>query len=105
MAYLARVSRLTVALISVAPAHAADPQGPACASRNAVVERLEQRFGEVRQAVGLNRENGLIEFFAAADTGTWTILLTRPDGVSCLIASGDTFENQGLPLRRPEVGV
>ena len=103
MAVPAPAARLAIALLLVPFTPAAEAQSRACAKRDAVVERLEQRFGEVRQAVGLNRQNGVVELFASADTGSWTILLTSPNGVSCLIASGDTWENHSLPLRRPEV--
>lgn len=103
MAVPAPAARLAIALLLLPFTPAAEAQPRTCAERNSVVDRLEKRFGEVRQAVGLNRQNGVIELFASADTGTWTILLTSPDGVSCLIASGDTWQTQILPLRRPEV--
>jgi hypothetical protein len=36
--------------------------------------------------------NQMMELFAADDTRTWTILVTLPDGQSCLVASGSNFE-------------
>jgi hypothetical protein len=88
-------------LAAAAPVAQADVRTSPCAERAKVIERLEQRFGEVRQAVGLNRSNAVVEVFASAETGTWTILVTTPNGVSCLIASGELWESQ-TPLRRPE---
>jgi hypothetical protein len=32
---------------------------------------------------------------------TWTILLTNPNGMSCLIASGDLWESEAGPLVKP----
>lgn len=36
-----------------------------------------------------------IEVYASPD-GTWTIVTTRPDGMSCLMAAGQAWET--LPL-------
>lgn len=62
-----------------------------CAPRDAVLARLEDRYGEVRQSLVLG-PSALFEVFANTATGTWTILATRPDGVTCLMASGGSFE-------------
>lgn len=36
---------------------------------------------------------GVVEVLAASeDAGTWTIIVTMPNGVSCLLASGQHFE-------------
>jgi hypothetical protein len=63
-----------------------------CAPRAAVVERLAESYGETRQSVGIASNNAMIEVFASADTGSWTILVTVPTGISCLLASGMSFE-------------
>jgi hypothetical protein len=101
-ARLAAAAALLAASASVAAASAAAAEGQPrpCADRASIIERLEKRFGEVRQAMGLNRGNSVVEVFASAETGTWTILVTTPNGVSCMIASGELWESQS-PLRRP----
>ncbi len=63
-----------------------------CAERAVVVERLQDRYGETRQSIGLGRNNAVVEVFASDSTGTWTILVTLPNGVSCLVASGESWE-------------
>lgn len=63
-----------------------------CADRAQVLDRLESKYGESRQSIGLAPNNGVVEVFASDETGTWTILITQPDGKSCLIASGQAFE-------------
>jgi hypothetical protein len=100
-ALLAR-TLVTLALLALTPT--AEAQSRACAERATVVERLEARFGEVRQAMGLNRANSVVEVYASAETGTWTILVTTPNGVSCLIASGDLWEAESGPVLKPEKG-
>ena len=41
--------------------------------------------------MGLSTDGGLIEIYSSED-GTWTILITRPSGVACLVAAGDSWE-------------
>ena len=34
----------------------------------------------------------MVETFASLETGTWTIVVTPPEGLSCLVSSGTDFE-------------
>lgn len=72
-----------------------------CGPRENVVERLATGFGETRQSIGLGANNALIEVFASDDTGTWTITVTSANGVTCLIASGKSYETlaEALPAK------
>ena len=72
-----------------------------CAPRDVVVTRLAEIFGESRQSVGLGTNDAVMEVFASPDTGTWTITITSPNGVTCLVASGEAFETMAamLPVR------
>ncbi|WP_245866626.1 hypothetical protein [Oceaniglobus roseus] len=63
-----------------------------CAPRAVVAERLADRYGEVRQSIGLGGGNQVVEVFAARDTGTWTILVSTPAGLSCVVAAGQAWE-------------
>lgn len=64
-----------------------------CAPRDAVVERLAEGYGETRQSVGLGANNAVVETFASAETGSWTITVTMPGGLTCLVASGQSYES------------
>ena len=87
-----------IALIACTPrAEAAEPG--ACTSRGEVVAKLAQRFGETLRSVGLQKKDGLVEIYASEKTGTWTILVTRPDGMSCLLAAGELWEDE--PKKAP----
>ncbi|MGR3503050.1 hypothetical protein [Pseudaestuariivita sp.] len=72
-----------------------------CAPREAVVERLADRYGETRQSIGLGSNNAVIEVFASDETGTWTITVTSPNGIACLVASGQAYETlaEALPAK------
>lgn len=70
-----------------------------CAARSIVIERLASKFGETRKSVGLGANNGIVEMHASESTGTWSITVTHPNGMTCLVAAGNSFEtlNEELP--------
>lgn len=70
----------------------ATAQNRNCAERDMVVDRLADGFGESRQSIGIGANNSVIEVFASLETGTWTITVTMPNGVTCLVASGQSYE-------------
>lgn len=67
-----------------------------------MVQRLTEGYGETRQSVGLGRDNALVEVFASDQSGSWTITITMPNGTTCLVASGQSFETLAEVL--PEDG-
>lgn len=66
-----------------------------------VVDRLAEGYGETRQSMGLGANNSVIEVFASDETGTWTITVTMPNGMTCLVASGQAYEAlaEALPAK------
>lgn len=74
-------------------AQAGHAQAASCGERSKVIKSLAQKYGETRQGIGLGRNNGVMEIYASSETGTWTILITTPNGQSCLVAAGESFEN------------
>lgn len=75
-------------------AQAAEPCGP----HAKVIELLARSYGEARQGIGLNGEQRVMEIFVNAKTGSWTITVTLPDGLTCLAATGEHFETIAAPL-------
>ena len=82
---------LTAAAFLTLGANAATAQQN-CAPRAIVVDRLAEAFGESRQSIGMGPQGRVFEVFASLETRTWTIVITLPSGVTCLVASGDAFE-------------
>ena len=70
---------------------AAEPFVLGCSARKEMVAHLENRYGEVFSGKAKKAERGLVELFVA-ETGSWTILLTLPDGQSCPLAVGSDAE-------------
>jgi len=42
--------------------------------------------------VGLAANNGVVETYASTESGTWTIVITMPNGMTCLVAAGEAFQ-------------
>lgn len=75
-------------LLAVRPAIGATPH---CAPRLDLIEILKERRGESWRFSGTAQNGSVVETFAA-ENGNWTILVTRPDGISCLLADGRAFD-------------
>ena len=90
---------MATGLLIATTANAAAQQVRNCGPRPQVVERLTSNYGETRQSIGLGANNSLIEVYASPSTGSWTITMTRADGLTCLIASGQSYETlvEALP--------
>ena len=89
------------AVLTTATTQAQAQQARNCGPREQVVTRLAEGYGETRQSMGLGANNAVIEVFASDESGTWTILVTTPNGTACLVASGQAFETlaEALPAK------
>ncbi|MEM6578016.1 MAG: hypothetical protein AAF678_05950 [Pseudomonadota bacterium] len=78
---------LLIALMSTGlPSYASN-----CADRDMIVERLKSKYHEELAAGGIQKAattNAIVEVWASHKTGTFTVLLTRPSGVTCIMATG-----------------
>ncbi|MGP1395108.1 MAG: hypothetical protein ACTS3R_06315 [Inquilinaceae bacterium] len=79
----------------------APPSGYPCGDRTAIMTQLQDKFSEQPVSIGLDSQGRMIEVLAAP-SGTWTILMTMPTGVSCLIGSGLNFEQMPLVAEAKE---
>lgn len=62
-----------------------------CGARNAILQSLARNYQESPAAMGVSNGGAVIEVFTARNGKTWTILLTRPDGKSCIVAAGESW--------------
>ncbi len=90
---------LAMGAISTAlPAHAED-----CASREQVVSRLQMEYAEQLTGAGLNdvaSGNTMIEVWSSSETGTFTVMSTDAQGISCILATGtDWFRARPVPQK------
>ena len=77
---------LSIALLASQRLHA--EQRRQCAPHGAVVTHLQENYDERRHMLGMTANGLILELFVAQTSGTWTITVTRPDGITCLVASG-----------------
>lgn len=76
----------------------------ACAPRADVVAGLAERYGEELAGAGLFDGEHVIEVWRSPETGAWTILVTRADGITCGLASG-RFWQDAAPAPKSVPGV
>lgn len=76
-------SMIAAALVAASPAVAQD-----CIGTVDAYISLSQNYGEERILVTVLPDGRIIEVWANAETQTWSMMLTTPDGVSCGIGSG-----------------
>ena len=79
-------------IIAAAFATPAPAAQESCAARPVVIERLQSVYGETRQSIAMGERGVVFETWANIDTGSWTFTFTTPNGMTCLAASGESFE-------------
>lgn len=87
------IAVLGVALIAFQPV----PAGAqvACGDRAKMITHLGATFSEHPIAMGLTSSGAVIEVLTSP-SGTWTFLVTDPSGLTCMVASGESWES--LPI-------
>ncbi len=60
----------------------------ACGKRADMVRVLDKEYGETRRGGGLSGPTAIFEIWASEATGSWTILVTAPNGLTCIMAVG-----------------
>ena len=71
----------------------ADPRPPVCGSYQMHARYLADRFGETPSFTGTVDENIVLRIFVNRATGSWTALLIRSDGLSCVTSAGENGRN------------
>ena len=74
-----------------------------CAARDTVVGRLQSIYSEALTAGGLQSNRtatAMVEVWTSPESGTFTVIVTNPQGVSCVVAAGtDWFHS--APVAHP----
>ena len=73
-----------------AHAHAhAHAQTQLCGQRASVIGSLAEKYREAPVAVGVTSTGGIVEVLTTSDGATWSIIVSNPNGTSCLVAAGE----------------
>ncbi len=67
-----------------------------CTMRDDLVKLLASKYKEGPVSFGTANGKAVVEVFAS-ETGTFTIIATRANGLSCIIAAGQDWEALGPP--------
>ncbi len=75
---------------------------PQCNTRESVLRQLADKYGEAPVALGVTHSGGLIEVIATPGGKTWSIIITSPQGRSCLVAAGEGWRRLEPASQEPE---
>lgn len=62
------------------------------------MHQLAAKSGEAPVAIGLSEAGRLIEVPAGQDGGTFTVIETSPQGLSCIVLSGDSWQQRPVEV-------
>jgi hypothetical protein len=85
----------TVAILATVIAAPASAQ-TVCGDRAKMISYLGTDYKESRTGMGIAANGSVVELYTA-DTGSWTMLMTVPGGPTCVMGSGEAWENQLKP--------
>lgn len=71
----------------------ADEESVGCHAPQEIARLLSADFSEKPVAYGLQQDGTLMQIFASKTGETWTVVLTTPAGLSCIVAEGTRWEN------------
>ncbi len=73
-----------------------------CNQRDKIVDWLAHKYKEAPVAAGINNKGALIEVLSSEDGNTWTILLTAPNGTSCIVETGQAWQSKTYKIMADE---
>lgn len=83
-----RIVGFVIAFLAAGPAFAQ----AVCDKRAEVMNHLQQKYSEAPVALGMANNGGVVEVLTNGEGKTWTIIITMPNGLSCLVAAGQNWE-------------
>lgn len=83
-----------IAVPIVLDAHAAAAGTIYCGARPDVVALLASDFREQPSSVGVTGDGQLLEVLTSEENETWSIVLTDKRGQSCIVATGEGWQNR-----------
>ena len=71
------------------PASASAGTPKVCSEHSKVLGKFAEVYKENRVAGGLTRDGRLVEVLSTDDGRTWTIVVSKPNGETCVIMAGE----------------
>ncbi len=73
-----------------------------CAPHIDLLDRLVKKYGEAPVAIGVTNRGGLMEVLTTPDGSTWTIIVSMPNGMSCMMIAGEGWRVKERVIEEPE---
>ena len=89
---------IVAALIASMVAAPAAAQIACTTERTELIKHLSGNYQESPVARGLTLDGALFEILTSK-AGSWTVLITQPNSVSCVVASGEAWDTIPLPIK------
>ena len=83
---------LSVIAMSSGNAVAAQHSQSNCTDRSSALSHLSKAYQEQPVAMGLASSGGVVEVLTDGKGSSWSIIVTLPSGVTCLVAAGEDWE-------------
>ncbi len=85
---------VAIGLLITPSAHAQPVQAQmACGPRSEILKALHSTYAEMPVAMGLAHDGNVLEVLATKNRGTWSIIITNSNGVTCLVSGGESWED------------
>ena len=69
-----------------------------CGPRADLLKQLSSKYRESPVAIGVADNGSLLEVLASTDGATWTALVSRANGYSCVVMSGEDWQSHAPQL-------
>lgn len=101
MKTLMKLAMVLVPVVVMAFSAAPVSAQQACALHEGVAKQLEKRFSEQVVGRGLAKKGRVMFELFVSKTGSWTVIATNTKGNSCVVASGDSWNNVPMLVGDP----
>ncbi len=83
------MKKLVLAILLFAGSPSIAAAQTVCVDRAAMLDVLATEYGEQLTEVKMVENYGLVEVLRSPSKGSWTIILSKPSGISCMLAAGE----------------
>ena len=64
-----------------------------CAPQQNIIDYLQNKWGETVYSSGVDSNGYIMETTVNKKTGSWSIILTRPMSLTCIVGHGDGWKS------------
>lgn len=94
---------LSLLSVSFIPSQAQSITSPKCGTRSELVEILKDRFNQKPAGLGLSYEGREAFEIYTSEDGDWTVMMTKPNGQTCIMAGGHSWKNYPRKVSIPGI--